>query len=501
MPSVEELLNQDSGDEYADISSINDVITIDPETRTIDLPASETLFGTEQEMNVERKYFKCPKIVGDNIDLSKHQIYITYVTAKDNAGTFLPEEELGLYYCEDMNVDETGNYITFSWLLSGNVLSKAGFIAFAVCAKHMDGDVLKTRWKTKPAVGTVLLTVPDGEAIVEAYPDIITQLLDRMNVVEKTETELGKNLAKEKMDREQADISLQNDISGKLSEPVEGLAVGKYFRVAALDENGHAVLEAVDAKTIGVQDVQINGGSIVNGENGVVDLPLATNTKLGLVTSAGSNYGIGISGGLASLNIASDIEVDARTTRKAISPQNIDYAVKAAMCDARAKAWTEDEQAAARERMGLDGDYDVILDITVEEDCTSINVTTDANGNPFQLKGAILLSYLPASDIDGNYGMSLYYNNSVFGYAVTYVMSTSINTYSKHFAQLHNGSWMIGGTQYSKGLSLFSNGELYLLIPVITKNDAPYIDRIDIRQLNGGTIKAGATIKLMGVRE
>lgn len=187
MPSVEELLNQDSGDEHIDISPINDVITIDPETRTINLPASETLFGTEQEMNVERKYFKCPKIVGDNIDLSKHQIYITYVTAKDNTGTFLPEEELGLYYCEDMAVD--GDYITFSWLLSENVLRNHGFIAFAVSAKHMDGEVLKTRWKTKPAVGTVLLTVPDGDGqIVEAYPDIITQLLERMDEVEAIAT-------------------------------------------------------------------------------------------------------------------------------------------------------------------------------------------------------------------------------------------------------------------------------------------------------------------------
>lgn len=165
---------------------VNDVITIDPETRTINIPASETLFGTEQEMNVERKYFKCPKIVGDNIDLSKHQIYITYVTARDNTGTFMPEEEPGLYYCEDMAVD--GDYITFSWLLSGNVLNNHGFIAFAVSAKHMDGEVLKTRWKTKPAVGTVLLTVPDGEAIVERYPDIITQLLDKMNAVEEIAT-------------------------------------------------------------------------------------------------------------------------------------------------------------------------------------------------------------------------------------------------------------------------------------------------------------------------
>lgn len=64
--------------------------------------------------------------------------------------------------------------------------------------------------------------------------------------------ELARTLETEKTDRERADISLQKDISGKLSEPVEGLAVGKYFRVAQIDENGHAVLEAVDAPKEGL---------------------------------------------------------------------------------------------------------------------------------------------------------------------------------------------------------------------------------------------------------
>ena len=162
--------------------------------------------------------------------------------------------------------------------------------------------------------------------------------------------------------------------------------------------------------------------------------------------------------------------------------------------------WTADEQAAARDRIGLGGDYEVLLDITVEEDCTLVNVTTDANGNPFRLKGALLLSYLPASDKSGNYGMVLYHNNSIIGHAVTNVMSTSANTYAKHFAQLHNGLWVIGGTEYSTSLSIYTYSRLNLIIPIITKNDAPYIDGIAIKQLNSGTIKAGATIKLMGAR-
>lgn len=168
---------------------VNDVITIDPETKIINLPSSEVLFGTEEEQGVERKYFKCPRIVGDNIDLFTHQIYISYMAVRDKNATFIPDSIPKSYWCDDVALDETGNYITFSWLLSGNVLASRGFVGFAVIAKSVEGDILKTRWKTAPAVGTVLMTLPDaGEGISELYPDIITQLLDRMDAVEEIAT-------------------------------------------------------------------------------------------------------------------------------------------------------------------------------------------------------------------------------------------------------------------------------------------------------------------------
>lgn len=45
--------------------------------------------------------------------------------------------------------------------------------------------------------------------------------------------------------------SINEDLSHKLTEPAN-MAVGKYFRIAAVDENGHAVLEAVDAPSGGL---------------------------------------------------------------------------------------------------------------------------------------------------------------------------------------------------------------------------------------------------------
>lgn len=46
---------------------VDDIITIDGETRVISVPASEILFGVETDKDVERKHFMCPKIVGDGI--------------------------------------------------------------------------------------------------------------------------------------------------------------------------------------------------------------------------------------------------------------------------------------------------------------------------------------------------------------------------------------------------------------------------------------------------
>lgn len=164
---------------------VNDVITIDGETRVISVPASELLFGVETDKDVERKHFRCPRVVGDGIDLSKHQIYISYITSDSTGKSFSGDSNL--YLCEDVAVD--GDDITFSWQLSGNVFASAGFIAFKVLAAKTDGENVQTRWNTVPAVGTVLMTVPDGIDISETYPDIVTQLLERMASVEKIATE------------------------------------------------------------------------------------------------------------------------------------------------------------------------------------------------------------------------------------------------------------------------------------------------------------------------
>ena len=154
---------------------VNDIFLINPETRTITVPETEKIFGVSHDGNTERKHFRCPKVVGDNIDLSTMHLYINYQNAN---GDKYP------YLVEDIRTD--GDYITFSWLIGPDVVAYKGQIKFIVCAKKGDGTI--PEWNTTLTEGTVLEGLEATDEVVERNPDIITQLLNRMREVEKIAT-------------------------------------------------------------------------------------------------------------------------------------------------------------------------------------------------------------------------------------------------------------------------------------------------------------------------
>ena len=154
---------------------VNDIFQINQENRTITVPESERIFGVSHDGNAERKHFRCPKIVGDNIDLSTMHLYINYQNAN---GQKYP------YLVEDVQTD--GDYITFSWLIGPDVVAYKGQVKFIVCAKK--GDRAIPEWNTTLAEGTVMEGLEATDEVVDRNPDIITQLLNRMHEVEKIAT-------------------------------------------------------------------------------------------------------------------------------------------------------------------------------------------------------------------------------------------------------------------------------------------------------------------------
>ena len=149
---------------------VNDIFLINPETRTITVPESEKIFGVSNDGNSERKHFRCPKIVGDNIDLSTMHLYINYQNANGDKYPYLVEDVL-----------PDGEYITFSWLIGPDVVAYKGQIKFIVCAKKGDGAI--PEWNTTLAEGTVLEGLEATDEVVARNPDIIEQILTRLDNV------------------------------------------------------------------------------------------------------------------------------------------------------------------------------------------------------------------------------------------------------------------------------------------------------------------------------
>ena len=156
------------------VEPVNDIFEIDLETRVITVPTSEKLFGAANDGNSERKHFRCPKIVGDNIDLSTMHLYVNYQNAN---GQKYP------YLVEDVQMD--GDYITFSWLIGPDVVAYKGQIKFVVCAKNR----ATTEWNTTLAEGTVLEGLEATDEVVERNPDIIEQILTRLNSITEPVTQ------------------------------------------------------------------------------------------------------------------------------------------------------------------------------------------------------------------------------------------------------------------------------------------------------------------------
>lgn len=142
-------------------------LLIDADTRSIYVPESEKFFGVESDQNVERKKFKCPKIVGDNIDLSTLHLYINYQNGNGNKDS---------YMIQDMAV--SGEYITFSWVLSRNVVAYKGIVRFIFCAKKADSSGnLVNEWNTTVAEGEVIEGLEATATVADNNPDIIEQML------------------------------------------------------------------------------------------------------------------------------------------------------------------------------------------------------------------------------------------------------------------------------------------------------------------------------------
>lgn len=158
------------------VQSNEERITIDPTTRVINIPENY-IIGVESDEKSDRMYFQCPKIVGDNVDLSKLKLYVNFENAN---------EERDIYFIDDVTVEEDN--ILFSWLFSRKVTKYKGDIKFIVCAKKSE-DNLTLEWNTTIAKGLSLegieVEMSDEEQSIAS--DYLIQLEKELSTLAETE--------------------------------------------------------------------------------------------------------------------------------------------------------------------------------------------------------------------------------------------------------------------------------------------------------------------------
>lgn len=197
---------------------------VNNETREIEIPGEITIFGVEHDENAVRVFFKCPKIIGDNIDIdiTQSMVYIIYI----NAGG-----EKDQYIVTDVNETEDDN-VTFSWLINRKPAKYQGITQFGIrVIKSKTGGEIENEWNTTVANANILNGVETEDIELSGDNiDVVNQLLD----LTKQEIELKKQNSIEEIEQKGQETlttipddyttAAQNALSAK--NEVEDIRVG-----------------------------------------------------------------------------------------------------------------------------------------------------------------------------------------------------------------------------------------------------------------------------------
>lgn len=214
--------------------------SIDSNTREIIFLDNSECFGVEFDKNTQLVEFSCPKIVGDNLDLTKCTCRINYMNAKGYRDSYLIDDVLA-----------DGDNITFTWKLKGKVTAGRGNCLFIFCARQVnENGVIEKEWNTTVAKASIKRGLETNSHIEEEYSDILESILLKINSVSLT-TEVNSESTNKNVPTAKAVYDALKDIdipSGTdISLNVTGATVGQTIKVKAVDTNGKPTAwEAVD---------------------------------------------------------------------------------------------------------------------------------------------------------------------------------------------------------------------------------------------------------------
>lgn len=148
--------------------------------RTITVPDSLKKIGIQYDHNVNTITFDCPRYPDEkpSVDMSQMQIFINYLLHDKTKGSSL---------AENVVIDENDDTIIhFDWIITKAVTPVSGPLSTLVCIKDVDNEGHELYHWNSDLIQK--FTVGDGmeniEYIADMNPDLITQLLVRMDDVD-----------------------------------------------------------------------------------------------------------------------------------------------------------------------------------------------------------------------------------------------------------------------------------------------------------------------------
>ena len=182
--------------------------SIDSNTREIIFLDNSECFGVEFDKNTQRIEFSCPKIVGDNLDLTKCTCRINYMNAKGFRDSYL---------IDDILVD--GDNITFTWALKSKVTAGRGICLFIFCARQVnENGVIEKEWNTTVAKASIKRGLETNSHIEEEYSDILESILLKINSVSLT-TDVNAESTNESVPTAKAVYDALQDIDVPIGTP------------------------------------------------------------------------------------------------------------------------------------------------------------------------------------------------------------------------------------------------------------------------------------------
>ena len=281
------------------------------------------------------------------------------------------------------------------------------------------------------------------------------------------------------------------------------------------EQDKQDIANLVPAPEVPVEDVQINGTSIVT--DGVANVPIASSSDLGVVRSRVGDNGIQIlSNGYLGTYVASDSDIkNGIHSYRPISPNRQHAAAfyglaKAAGDTTQSQSsnavgtYTEEAKISIQKMLGLYREWELIADVTVEEDSVQVDIVTDGNGQPFELTEMFARVWLQPSTTGANDYVAAQ-NLLIFDNGGGGVTSAPTKRYMANGAStfMEYVSKLICGINYSLG----SSGGVASTTASVEKISGTY-DNIKsyrgfrLRQYSSSMtlIPAGTNIKLYGIR-